>query len=523
MVRLATLMLGITLIFGAAGCSNSTAAPVKVSQVGPSASDDESGLAPSTSPVSAAPIRIPDARKSLAPSSSTIPSTSSQPEKKITQPILTQQDPPKKEDRFRRDTNRQNREGSRGERMEFKIEGNGGDNQRRRFNRDESKQNSLPGGTSAASPSPAPVAQPPTASPSNNSPSTSPVGGAFPLFGSSSGMTARNITPAFTVTYGTGSEARGYKKPTVPANTPSWFTDNEKDGDGQIAMHEWPGDRLDEFKKYDRNLDGFITLEEALRTVPKAAVASTAVPAVSTTTTAPPATVAATPSSPAPVGSTTVAPVAAPGATFSVSTSGPGAPGAPLSEEDARRRVDMSLQFTDRNRDGVLDAQEIDNSRQIKAVDWKKYDANHDSKLDKNELTALYKAEGNNMARGGMGGGGGMGGAGPWGGNNDERMKTMFNSMDKKKTGKIAKEDFPGFWQSRFEEFDVNKDGFVDFEEYKTNFDKVMRNMREGGGRGRGGEGGGRGEGGGPGRGGFGGPGGGNGGQGRRSFGGPGG
>ncbi|MFO0816049.1 MAG: hypothetical protein U0796_22760 [Gemmatales bacterium] len=300
-------------------------------------------------------------------------------------------------------------------------------------------------------------------------------------------------TTTMPVTYGTAHQnARQYKKVTNPSNTPTWFTENDKDGDNQLSMNEWPKDRFEEFTKYDRNGDGIITLEEALRTVPKV-VAAPATPAATPTattapaTTTPPAVAATTPTTtPTPVAGTT-------STSFTMATPGRPGPGggAPLSDEDAKRRVDQIYTFVDSNKDGFLDEKEIDNTRSIKNVDWKKYDLNKDGKLDKNEAIALYKAEGNNM-RGGMGGGG-PGGGGPWAGRSpDEMAKTMFDNIDKNKTGKITKEQMPGFMRDRFAEYDTNKDGFVDFEEFKAGSARMMQGRGGRGGPG-GGDGGGRG------------------------------
>jgi Ca2+-binding EF-hand superfamily protein len=46
-----------------------------------------------------------------------------------------------------------------------------------------------------------------------------------------------------------------------------WFSDLDIDKDGQIALWEWrqAGKSIEEFQSYDRNDDGFITPEEALR------------------------------------------------------------------------------------------------------------------------------------------------------------------------------------------------------------------------------------------------------------------
>jgi uncharacterized membrane protein YgcG len=46
-----------------------------------------------------------------------------------------------------------------------------------------------------------------------------------------------------------------------------WFEEMDTDGDGQVAMYEWRkgGKSMDSYASYDRNEDGFITPEEALR------------------------------------------------------------------------------------------------------------------------------------------------------------------------------------------------------------------------------------------------------------------
>jgi len=50
----------------------------------------------------------------------------------------------------------------------------------------------------------------------------------------------------------------------VPKDIPAWFRQLDTDRDGQVGLYEWKvsGRSIQEFKQYDRNNDGFITIEE---------------------------------------------------------------------------------------------------------------------------------------------------------------------------------------------------------------------------------------------------------------------
>jgi hypothetical protein len=67
-----------------------------------------------------------------------------------------------------------------------------------------------------------------------------------------------------------GKPVYRFKSPTerLPRGLPDWFTRNDANGDGQIAMSEysatWSNSKAEEFTKYDLNSDGFITPGEAL-------------------------------------------------------------------------------------------------------------------------------------------------------------------------------------------------------------------------------------------------------------------
>lgn len=60
-----------------------------------------------------------------------------------------------------------------------------------------------------------------------------------------------------------------YTKQNLPKEIPSWFRDLDTDGDAQICLYEWraAGRSLDEFRKYDLNNDGFITVDEVMHVV----------------------------------------------------------------------------------------------------------------------------------------------------------------------------------------------------------------------------------------------------------------
>jgi EF hand len=58
-------------------------------------------------------------------------------------------------------------------------------------------------------------------------------------------------------------------KERLPAGLPGWFTSKDANGDGQVEMSEysksWTESTAAEFKRYDRDNDGVITAEEALK------------------------------------------------------------------------------------------------------------------------------------------------------------------------------------------------------------------------------------------------------------------
>lgn len=58
-----------------------------------------------------------------------------------------------------------------------------------------------------------------------------------------------------------------YRAGKLPKDLPQWFKDCDIDGDAQISLYEWKekGGTVEQFKKFDRNGDGFLTYEEVLK------------------------------------------------------------------------------------------------------------------------------------------------------------------------------------------------------------------------------------------------------------------
>lgn len=69
------------------------------------------------------------------------------------------------------------------------------------------------------------------------------------------------------------AEEETEKRPTVyragklPKDLPAWFAQLDTDNDGQVGLYEWVkgGRDIAEFKKMNRNADGFLTVEDVLR------------------------------------------------------------------------------------------------------------------------------------------------------------------------------------------------------------------------------------------------------------------
>jgi len=71
-----------------------------------------------------------------------------------------------------------------------------------------------------------------------------------------------------------------YRSGNLPKELPPWFAQMDRDRDGQIGLYEWKdaGRTTVEFREIDANQDGFITVEEALRSVKRQALVKNTMP-----------------------------------------------------------------------------------------------------------------------------------------------------------------------------------------------------------------------------------------------------
>lgn len=247
---------------------------------------------------------------------------------------------------------------------------------------------------------------------------------------------------------GAPAETKKFKAAPLPSGLPQWFAERDKDGDGQIGMHEWPADEMEEFFKYDRNGDGFVTADEVLR-------------------------------------------VLKPAITASSGGSGSTTPTTPENADERQKAfAENILRMYDRNKDGKLDQDELQNTQVLRTV-WQQYDANRDNALDLNEIIAYLKSNNRGQGQGsGSGftgsfrfGGGGPGGGGSGGFNGrqggfgnqspEERVRGFIARFDKDNDGKLSAEEYPQFMRPPFAEADANKDGFVDAKEMADAFEKM--------------------------------------------------
>jgi Ca2+-binding EF-hand superfamily protein len=174
----------------------------------------------------------------------------------------------------------------------------------------------------------------------------------------------------------------------LPSGLPDWFAPSDKDGDGQVALHEFADPMSDpdlaEFNQFDLNGDGLITPQECLRAKQKGAVRSGSPPAAPVAATpAPPATTAPGAAAPAPPGTTAAAPAAAasvPSATTAPAAAAPAPPGtsAPAAATPATPGTTAGP---------AVDPRFLAYCKKL----IEKYDTNHDGELTAQEWAKMSK------------------------------------------------------------------------------------------------------------------------------------
>ncbi|MGE0605838.1 MAG: EF-hand domain-containing protein [Pirellulales bacterium] len=130
---------------------------------------------------------------------------------------------------------------------------------------------------------------------------------------------------------------------------------------------------------------------------------------------------------------------------------GPGAGGQPGQGQALQAFVER-LKQADADGDGKISKEEAPDRLKERFAD---IDKNGDGSIDKEEIQQLVQLM---AAR--QGGGNGQGG----------QFLERLKQADKDGDGKLSKEEAPGPLQGRFEEFDANKDGFIDQQELRQRF-----------------------------------------------------
>ena len=129
------------------------------------------------------------------------------------------------------------------------------------------------------------------------------------------------------------------------------------------------------------------------------------------------------------------------------------------------------LDALDRNRNGVLESDEIDQA----IVVLRRLDRNRDGKISPDELGGRGsgqegRPQGDRPPREGEGGRG-QGRPSP------EQMMARFNESDKNDDGKLSKDEAPEPMRRGFDRIDTNGDGFVE----KSEFEEMIRRFQQGG------------------------------------------
>lgn len=113
----------------------------------------------------------------------------------------------------------------------------------------------------------------PNSSSTNSSSSNRSGGDASKLSGEASKRVFFGSAGGMAATAKDGDKRHSYRFTSatdrLPSGLPSWFTSKDANLDGQVQMSEysryWTKSIVDEFRRYDRNDDGFITAKEAAK------------------------------------------------------------------------------------------------------------------------------------------------------------------------------------------------------------------------------------------------------------------
>jgi hypothetical protein len=163
-------------------------------------------------------------------------------------------------------------------------------------------------------------------------------------------------------------------KPTRPAGLPEWFIRNDSNSDNQISMGEatrkWTEDAVEDFAKFDTDLDGYITTKECLAGVKKGHIPNFTSGASSGSSSS-----ASAPTSPATATSSTTA----------KATPTPSSAASPASAEAERMLAwsETKLKKLDKDGNNTLSPDEF------KEGDFAAVDTNKDGRVDVREYAAF--------------------------------------------------------------------------------------------------------------------------------------
>jgi Ca2+-binding EF-hand superfamily protein len=161
---------------------------------------------------------------------------------------------------------------------------------------------------------------------------------------------------------------------------------------------------------------------------------------------------------------------------------GPGGPGGPFGGGDPTQMVDGMIRQMDRNRDGRIGLDEVD-ERSLRMLSNIR-DVNGDGALDRAELLA-----GMEQMQQRFGGGGGPFGGGPGGGGGFDgaRMTERMMANDANGDGKLSPDEVPEQFRGMLQGGDENNDGTIDARELEMATRRMGDRFRGGFGGDRGG------------------------------------